>query len=119
MQSFVYLNNKYVNFKNAKIHIEDSIVWSSRILPNNSNYQSYNLVSIDNPLGVFGKSYCENFNIIENRLRELAFLNKGIRIVLSDFSAKKITISPRMGDATNCPKSLQNREIKRRTPPLH
>tara|TARA_Y100000591_G_scaffold157113_1_gene135145 strand:- start:6 stop:2057 length:2052 start_codon:yes stop_codon:yes gene_type:complete len=31
-----------------------------------------------------------SFPVLEKRLRELAFLNKGIRIVLSDFSAKKI-----------------------------
>ena len=71
------------NFPFAKIHIEDSIVWSSRILPNNSNYQSYNLVSIDNPLGVFGKSYCENFNIIEN-----------VHKLLSDESILLINIVP-------------------------
>ncbi len=31
-----------------------------------------------------------SFPVLEKRLRELAFLNKGIRIVISDFSAKKI-----------------------------
>ena len=30
-----------------------------------------------------------NFKTIENRLRELAFLNKGIKIILNDFSQKK------------------------------
>jgi len=53
------------NFPDANIHITDSVDWTTRILANNKTHQSYDLVSIDNPLGIYGK-YCENFEVINH-----------------------------------------------------
>jgi len=71
------------NFPDAEIRITDSVDWSMRILANNKNHQSYDIVSIDNPLGRYGK-YCENFEVIEN-----------VNNLLADESVLLINIVPR------------------------
>ena len=53
------------NFPDANIHITDSVDWTIRLLANNKPHQSYDLVSIDNPLGRYA-NYCENFEVINH-----------------------------------------------------
>lgn len=52
------------NLPNAKIEFCDSI----KKLIENDNFRSFDLILIDNPMSVFGKSfeYCEHFDVIKN-----------------------------------------------------
>lgn len=70
------------NFPDAEIRITDSIDWSMSMSRGDKNHQSYDIVSIDNPLGRYG-NYCENFEVI-----------KHVNNLLADESVLLINIVP-------------------------
>jgi len=71
------------NFPTANIHITDSVDWTIRLLANNKTHQSYDIVSIDNPLGRYA-NYCENFEVINH-----------VNNLLADESVLLINIVPK------------------------